>query len=419
MLLQQLRPTPGSLPWIWQEQQTHLANIVLNDSVLLTLGSVDGTDVDLYYDATDLQIDVNSGGIQVTAGNIAFGTAVRPADYVSVGRPTETVAGGNDESILNVFSAGALTLNTDAVSIVAGLRVGTPNITEGTGTVTTAASIYVSGAPTEGDNNYSLFVDAGLVRFDNSLFINELLNANMAIGLTINQGANDDQILALKSSDVGTGLTTIVLGGDVEIDDFFTIAKASATLGGAHIQVLAQSTLATPLIVDSWGGAPATTDTSASLAAMNFFVGLHDNSNADVDMATDSNAIAWGEINASNARLTRMLLKADDGELHLQNTTIADLAADSQDDRMVVRAMQKLSAEDIIETQHDNPFFDHQWLVDQHLAGPKDEEGFFLFPLQPRLVFHEGAIWQNYLDIQNLKEKLELAESKLLALEAA
>jgi hypothetical protein len=63
-----------------------------------------------------------------------------------------------------------------------------------------------------------------------SNYINDSSNANMTIGLTINQGANDDEILALKSSDVAHGVTA-----ETETDTFATIKKQSDTLGGLMI----------------------------------------------------------------------------------------------------------------------------------------------------------------------------------------
>jgi hypothetical protein len=219
--------------------------------------------------------------------------------------------------------------------------------------------------------------------------------------LILNQGGTDTTLLNLRSSDVGTGLSTIVKGGTVGTTDYFTIAKHAAATGGAYLQALAESTVAVGLEINSWCGAPATTDTSASLGAMCFFVGQHDGSNADADMAADSNAIVWGEIDASNARLTRMLLKADDGELHLGNATL--VALDHEDDVMLVRAMQKESSQGrgIVDSIYDrpNPFRDYERLRELKLVGEKDETGFHLFPLQPRLALHEGAIWQAYNDM--------------------
>src|SRR3990167_6313768 len=58
-------------------------------------------------------------------------------------------------------------------------------------------------------------------------FIGDNANTNMTVGLTINQGASDDNILALKSSDVAHGVT-----GVVETDTFGYVTKLAATTGG-------------------------------------------------------------------------------------------------------------------------------------------------------------------------------------------
>ena len=166
------------------------------------------------------------------------------------------------------------------------------------------------------------------------LLVGDTANANMTVGLTLNQGANDNQILALKSSDVATGITTGTLVQDVETDDYYVAGKLDGATGGFQEYVLAASTLANPYLMEIYGGAPATTDTSTSLASGNFFAAQHNGANALADMAANSNAFAWGEIDSLGARQTRMLLKADDGELHLGNTTLVALQ-DHDDDALV------------------------------------------------------------------------------------
>ena len=77
------------------------------------------------------------------------------------------------------------------------------------------------------------FSGTDLLRIDRNsgtLFINESANAKMTVGMTINQGASDDEILALKSSDVAHALTT-----DYEADTYGSIKKAEATSGGLMI----------------------------------------------------------------------------------------------------------------------------------------------------------------------------------------
>lgn len=60
------------------------------------------------------------------------------------------------------------------------------------------------------------------------LYVNETANTFMTQGLTINQGANDNELLCGKSSDVGQPFTSFS-----EDDDYVTLQKHSATAGGA------------------------------------------------------------------------------------------------------------------------------------------------------------------------------------------
>lgn len=64
-----------------------------------------------------------------------------------------------------------------------------------------------------------------------ALFIGDNSNAKQTIGLTINQGANDDAIIDFKSSDVGHNMTT-----EVEADTYGRIVKAEATSGGLCLE---------------------------------------------------------------------------------------------------------------------------------------------------------------------------------------
>lgn len=68
-----------------------------------------------------------------------------------------------------------------------------------------------------------------------SAYIGDNANANITLGLTINQGANDDNILALKSSDVAHGVTTIA-----ETDTFAYFKKISANDGGVTLTGLSE-----------------------------------------------------------------------------------------------------------------------------------------------------------------------------------
>ena len=63
-----------------------------------------------------------------------------------------------------------------------------------------------------------------------TVWVNETVNTFMTIGLTINQGAADNEILALKSSDVAHGITTWA-----ETDTYGSFSKIHATNGGFNL----------------------------------------------------------------------------------------------------------------------------------------------------------------------------------------
>lgn len=90
---------------------------------------------------------------------------------------------------------------------------------------------YGSAADAEhGTNDRFVITTAGLVGIGAST------NANMTIGLTINQGAADDEAFALKSSDVAHGMTSVT-----ETDTYFTITKVTATAGNPLLRGLADA----------------------------------------------------------------------------------------------------------------------------------------------------------------------------------
>lgn len=80
------------------------------------------------------------------------------------------------------------------------------------------------GGVASGDT--AMYIDNG-----GAVFINDTTNTDMTIGLTINQGANDDELLAGKSSDVAHGMTDFA-----ETDSYFTVSKHSGVAGGALVR---------------------------------------------------------------------------------------------------------------------------------------------------------------------------------------
>ena len=105
---------------------------------------------------------------------------------------------------VRVGNTNALTVPAGTTAVAAGLYVDEPNLTA-TGTITTACTVYITAAPTEGGtNNYALYVDAGDVQFDGALTVGGAFTATSG---TIT-GITD-----LVVADGGTGVSTLTDGG--------------------------------------------------------------------------------------------------------------------------------------------------------------------------------------------------------------
>ena len=92
--------------------------------------------------------------------------------------------------------------------------------------------VTVGATTTELDAESSLTFDGS------TLFINESSNTSGTDSLTINQLSSDDEILALKSSDVGHPVTNVAEG-----DTYFHITKNSNSAGGALLEGFGESNL--------------------------------------------------------------------------------------------------------------------------------------------------------------------------------
>lgn len=97
----------------------------------------------------------------------------------------------------------------------------------------------------------------------NSIYIYDTtLNAHMTLGLTIQQGGADDEIFALKSSDVAHEW----YNEQAEPDTFFDIAKYSPSLGGVLMRCMAEVTAVVGLELRAGGAVTNTVKSAAGIA---------------------------------------------------------------------------------------------------------------------------------------------------------
>jgi len=145
--------------------------------------------------------------------------------------------------------------------------------------------------------------DTSAVMFNNSnVFIGDTANGSMTQGLTINQAANDNDILSFKSSDVAHGMT-----GQQETDTFASFKKSTGGSGGLRIQALGDADTGGNNKV-LWfnpiaGSAPTTTTATSSLGVLHIQPQLKSGSNV-ADLGATDNAVTM-----SDGTNTRWILK--------------------------------------------------------------------------------------------------------------
>jgi hypothetical protein len=128
-----------------------------------------GADLDFRIESTtNASAFVLDAGLFGGVGAVGIGSAVNSANAIRISRPAMTGVADSDFIHVRIVPGGAVTIPAGTSNLVASLAVGEPNITA-TGAVTTAATLYIDDAPTEGGSNYALLVDAGLTRLDGAL----------------------------------------------------------------------------------------------------------------------------------------------------------------------------------------------------------------------------------------------------------
>lgn len=300
-----------------------------------------------------------------------------------------------------------------------------------------ANSADMKFAGMDSSNNVNLFAGTNFLRVYNAAETVELLhldsggkmvmndssgNARMTTGITINQGAADDQILSLKSSDVATGLYTVptagVNGVAVETDDFLAVNKASATLGGVTFNAMAENSLNNALCFNVFGGLGDTSKTTSSIGAVSFFASSHNGSDGFANMAINANLfVISGRYGSSPTRF----IVDNEGDVYADGSGVT--VYDEHDDVALVRAFDLARAtvnggKGVVKTEWDRFVrYNEADLVRLGILGaPLSEGGLTCVTRLQQL--HNGAIWQLGKRLMEAEERLGLAEQKLAALPA-
>jgi hypothetical protein len=231
-------------------------------------------------------------------------------------------------------------------------------------------------------------------------------NAFMTTGLTIDQGANDNEILAFKSSDVAHGMTALT-----ETDTYGVLKKYNATDGGIGLYSYSEGGIG--LYIKSGAASGDTTDTTGSFASMYL--------NGDKKSGTGTTSVASNEnvLMVATNGVGRMLVKGN-GDIHAVNTTIT--ALDAYDDVAMCRAHDMvLGHKGVIQNKWDEYVgYNKESLIEAGILGyvsPEEEaegvQGLTNISQLQRL--HNGAIWQLHTRQQDYVEHIEAELTELKA----
>ena len=388
-----------------------------------------------HYWGVDSRITTSETGADFTGTQRGFNVEGRVGGSSDGAANTQDWTGTVGMRLINTYWA---TRNGSSGNVtgVAGLYVGNGAKHASGATVVNQYGIYIEDL-TSGTNDYGLYiadadtyaiwVDAGVSRFDGTVFINDTANGNMTIGLTINQGAANDQILAFKSSDVSHGLTSAHLLKATEIDDYGVFTKASDAYGGLGIIALAEdNALTTVFQMGVFGGTPSTDKSDGCRGLAEITAYEHDGGDGLANITADGNVFAV-RARVGGSPVTRFMVD-EDGQIYaVAAGHTGDLAvgalSDSYDDAQLVRALDhaKTSAgvKGMVKDKWDDFIkYNEQDLIDAGVLGETMENG-GLLNVTGLQKLHNGAIWQGYTRQMELQEEVTELKSRLLALEGA
>ncbi len=245
--------------------------------------------------------------------------------------------------------------------------------------------------------------NAGLV------LINDSANANSTIGLTINQDANDNEILSFKSSDVNHGVT-----GVTETDTWGFFKKNSGNSGGLFGSFLSDAT--EPVLIQA---IETTTTSTAKSTSVSGSISLRaGKANGTAVGNLDSNANIFTLRAFKGGAFSTVFIVDEDGDLFADGgtastdmVTLYDQFSDAELIRTLEIARSENGAKGFVRSAHDDFIkYNEDTLVHAGILGAKIKDGGMLNVTGLQRL-HSGAIWQIYRENQRLKQSLKSIES--------
>jgi len=312
----------------------------------------------------------------LNSGNVGIGTVTPGSNRLYVG-------GGTANQYTTFIEGNSTAGQSYGLKIIAG----------------TNSSDLAFAVSNQANNVNYLYVGGG-----GAVFINDTSNANMTTGLTINQGAADNEILTLKSSDVAHAMT-----GITEADTYGVMQKNSSTLGGVNLWgFLATGGSNSALRLD--GATTDAADTTKTTGGHGVVVirAMINSAGSVAAVGADGNLLTVESLNT-----TRFIFDAE-GSAH---GDIEWIAFDTHDDIALLDTLNtKMNKRDAVTNAFGEILkYNQQDLQDAGIVNFYDDGPRAMVNTTRLAMLHTGAIRQLYKKLEDAYAKIGVLEQKLLA----
>ena len=270
------------------------------------------------------------------------------------------------------------------------------------------------GISSGGTHRFSVHGAAVRVTANGTFFVSECANGNSQIGATINQLANDNNILTLKSSDVGACGN---LSG-VEADTYAVFKKRDGAGGGLHISTLQHGGGPQSFYVEAYAALNRSGQTTGGTGA-NGVIHFRGYEFDDTGDDSSADALEGGDILfvIAEGGTASVYVTADGGIASNASTSVG--LFDSYNDALMLRAMDKVvSPGCMIQTRWDDYVtYNEQALIDSGIFTGRmtNDDGTLIDPhvkergmwdITQHLKLLNGAAWQLWTELQETKEEI-------------
>jgi hypothetical protein len=346
------------------ELNTHLRDNLLH--ICSTTGNLTVTSTGPHGIGTtvDAQVQLKiAGSFTPGSGALGVGTMVTPT--ISPGATRDCYA---FYVLPTIVEAGSGTHN-----LFASAFINAPTITAGAGATTFAATLFISGAPTGASTNVPLYIEGG---------------------------GHDDVYVALSSTDVSHGVTSVA-----STTFFGVLRKASATEGGISIQGFSEGSLG--LYIYGVTTTAVTTETGGTSGAITLTADFKSGTSTTTFAADDNIVVFKQNVNATH------VFKAN-GDSYEDGTGWT--AYDDEDDHALIDAIDHVLDPSLRSMREDAA----DWLAENETALERlrivtfnrDTDGRPFVNKSRLAMLHNGAL---RLAVRRIVE----LEQRLTALEAA